>query len=58
MKKYQHYRNGNFYVIEEECKIQENGVWMEGIIYREYGFKTRYVRSKVEFFNKFKLVGE
>ena len=54
MKKYQHYRNGNFYVIEEECKIQEDGVWKEAIIYSELDGEELYVRESAEFFNKFK----
>ena len=53
---YQHYKNKNFYVIEEECKIQENGVWVEAVLYREYGHTTIYCRNKKEFFEKFKLV--
>lgn len=55
---YKHYKNNNLYIIEDKCKIQENGVWVEAVIYREYGFKNRYVRSKVEFFKKFKIVEE
>ncbi len=58
MKTYQHYKSKHNYKINSTCKIQEDGVWKEAIIYSELDGEDLYVRSKVEFFNKFKLVGE
>jgi hypothetical protein len=55
MEKYKHYKNNKLYIIEDTCEIQIDGKWEEAVIYREYGYVQKYCRSKVEFFEKFKL---
>lgn len=55
MEMYKHYKNNKSYIIEDECEIQEGDVWVEAVIYREYGYVQKYCRSKTEFFEKFKL---
>jgi len=55
MELYIHYINNNSYVILDYCEIQEDDVWVEAVIYREFGYTKKYCRSKQEFFEKFKL---
>ena len=56
MKKFRHYKNGNFYQLVDTCKIQENGIWIIGIIYREVGGNMLFVRSLSEFSCKFEEI--
>lgn len=57
-KLYQHYKNGLNYKIVEECLLQENGKWIDGVIYisEKAGLEVKFVRSKEEFNLKFKEV--
>ena len=52
-----HYKNLNPYEYIGPCRIQENGMWVEAVIYKEY--KSRmdsglFVRTKKEFLENFK----
>jgi len=40
----------------DKCKIQENGIWVNAVRYREFGGETGlfFVRSQKEFDEKFK----
>lgn len=54
---FQHYKNGKKYLIENFCKIQENDVWVEAVIYHHIdNDEFLYVRSLKEFEEKFKDV--
>ncbi len=55
-KKYKHYKNNNYYIPLNSCKIQINDIWVDAVIYQEaHSFdKTHYVRSIDEFLEKFK----
>ena len=52
---YIHYKNNKLYKIVGLCKIQENNIWVDAIKYSLLNSKDIYVRSKSEFFEKFKL---
>ena len=52
---YIHYKNNKLYKIVGLCKIQENNIWVDAIKYSSLNSKDIYVRSKSEFFEKFKL---
>ncbi len=51
-KKYTHYKNGLTYIPINSCKIQENDIWVEAIIYKTTD-KELFVRSQKEFSDKF-----
>jgi hypothetical protein len=51
-KKYTHYKNGLTYIPINICKIQENDLWIEAIIYKT-DTNELFVRSKKEFLEKF-----
>lgn len=53
-----HYKNLKPYEVMESCKIQENGEWVEAVIYMEYNIfplvdSGKFVRTKKEFLEKF-----
>jgi len=41
----------------DKCKIQENGIWVQAVRYREFGGETGlfFVRSQKEFDEKFRF---
>ena len=52
-----HYKNLNPYEYIGPCRIQENGKWVEAVIYKEYKSRVdsgMFVRTKKEFLEKFK----
>ena len=52
-----HYKNLKLYEYLGPCKIQENGKWVEAVIYKEYKSRVDsglFVRTKKEFLEKFK----
>lgn len=51
-KEYIHYKNGQKYIPVDRCKIQENDVWVEAIVYKT-DTNELFVRSKQEFLDKF-----
>ena len=51
--KYIHYKNKKEYeLIDKDIKIQVNNEWVNAILYKDKNGK-KYVRSQVEFFEKF-----
>jgi len=50
--KYVHYKNGLTYIPLNSCKIQENDLWIEAIIYKTTT-EELFVRSEKEFRDKF-----
>jgi len=50
--KYIHYKNGLTYIPINSCKIQENDLWIEAIIYKTTT-EELFVRSEKEFRDKF-----
>ena len=57
-KLYRHYRNKEIYEIINDCEMQLNDEWSDAVIYKNIKFDNLYVRSKVEFFNKFIAIEE
>jgi hypothetical protein len=53
---YRHYKNGKEYYIIDYCSIQENDIWVTGILYKQVGSNILFVRSEKEFEEKFKLI--
>lgn len=51
-KEYKHYKNGLTYIPVDECKIQENDIWVKAVIYKT-DTEELFVRSKEEFKKKF-----
>jgi len=51
-KNYIHYKNGLTYIPIDKCKIQENDIWVEAILYKTQS-QELFVRSKKEFVEKF-----
>ena len=51
-EKYIHYKNGLTYIPIDRCKIQENDIWVEAIIYKTAS-QELFVRSEDEFKEKF-----
>jgi hypothetical protein len=49
---YKHYKNGEFYIPVEPCKIQMNDIWVEAVIYKDQS-GNKYVRPIEEFVVKF-----
>ena len=56
MIKYKHYKKEGEYYVVDYCMIQENDKWVEGIVYMAVGSNEKFVRSEVEFEEKFKLI--
>ena len=52
---YTHYKNNKEYFIVDYCSIQENDVWVTGIIYKQVDGNILFVRSEKEFEKSFKL---
>lgn len=52
---YTHYKNKQSYTIINFCKIQENDIWVNAIIYRPDDCEELFVRSEKEFKEKFLL---
>ena len=52
---YTHYKNGKDYYIINYCSIQENDVWVTGLIYKQVGGNILFVRSEENFEKSFKL---
>ena len=53
---YKHYKKEGEYYVVDYCMIQENDKWVEGIVYMTVGSNEKFVRSEVEFEEKFKLI--
>ncbi len=51
-EKYKHYKNQEIYIPINFCKIQENDLWIEAVIYKTTTNEL-FVRSKKEFMAKF-----
>ncbi len=51
-EKYIHYKNGLSYTPINKCKIQEDDIWVEAIIYKTES-QELFVRSANEFKEKF-----
>ena len=49
---YEHYKNKEMYFKLDTCKIQENGKWLEAIIYSNTSGK-KFCRTENEFEKKF-----
>ena len=64
MKKYIHYKNKKEYELVDTCKIQENGIWIIGVIYKQVGTNGSdsdsgnmlFCRSMAEFNCKFEEI--
>ena len=54
-KTYIHYKNKKSYITLDFCKIQENDVWVQAIIYKPNDSNELFVRTKKEFEEKFLL---
>ena len=54
-KIYKHYRNKKTYLVEDFCKIQVNGEWVDAVIYSDEA-DNKFVRSLSEFEEKFEEV--
>ena len=52
---YTHYKNNKDYYIVDYCSIQENNVWVTGVLYRAVDGYTLFCRAEKEFEEKFKL---
>ena len=50
---YTHYKNQKNYITLNFCKIQENDVWVEAVIYKPENSEELFVRSCKEFEEKF-----
>ncbi|XPV53756.1 MAG: hypothetical protein ACNI3H_01415 [Halarcobacter ebronensis] len=48
------YKGNNYYVLEDKVKIQIDDVWVEGVLYTTDDCEYKFVRSKEEFYSKFK----
>lgn len=59
---FRHYKNKETYVVVGKCKIQEDGIWVDAVIYShsfkedkdQFGDQAKYVRSEEEFRAKFR----
>jgi len=52
---YIHYKNKKTYTLINFCKIQENDIWIDAVIYKPNDCEELFVRSKKEFQEKFTL---
>ena len=59
-KLYTHYKNQEKYLTINFCKVQENGTWVKGIIYKPYEHTDKcedlFIRTQKEFEEKFKAL--
>ena len=53
---YTHYKNQEQYITKNFCKIQENDLWAEAVIYTPKDEDLLFVRSLKEFEEKFQEV--
>lgn len=51
---YKHYKNEQSYKVIDFCKIQENDIWVEAVLYKPIESNKLFVRSLNEFKEKFK----
>ncbi len=54
-KTYLHYKNKQSYIVKDFCKIQENDIWVDAVIYKPDDCDELFVRSLFEFEQKFSL---
>ena len=54
-KTYIHYKNKKSYITIQFCKIQENDIWVDAVIYKPEDCEELFVRTKKEFEEKFFL---
>ena len=54
-KTYIHYKNKESYIVKNFCKIQENDIWVDAVIYKPDNCDELFVRSLKEFKEKFSL---
>ena len=54
-KAYIHYKNKEVYIVKGFCKIQENDIWVNAILYKPDDCEELFVRSLKEFEKKFTL---
>ena len=52
---YTHYKNKQFYITINFCKIQENDIWVKAVIYKPDDCEELFVREYKEFEEKFIL---
>ena len=52
-QKYTHYKNNQNYITLDFCKIQENDIWVKAVIYKPENEDSLFVRSYIEFEEKF-----
>ena len=53
---YIHYKNHKFYTTLNFCKIQENKIWVNAVIYKPGDCEELFVRTYKEFEEKFKKI--
>jgi hypothetical protein len=53
---YIHYKNHKFYTTLNFCKIQENKIWVNAVIYKPEDCEELFVRTYKEFEEKFKKI--
>lgn len=53
-KKYKHYKNNLIYCLVKEVKIQQEGIWVDFVLYKRKG--EYFLRNKEEFYEKFKKI--
>jgi len=56
--KYRHYKNNNYYIVVDFCKIQVNGEWKRAVLYKSENpyIKDLFCREYNEFKEKFKII--
>ena len=52
---YKHYKNNKKYKVVNYCRIQENDIWVTGILYKQVDGNVLFVRSEEDFERSFKL---
>ncbi|MDD3055798.1 MAG: hypothetical protein PHE16_07920 [Aliarcobacter sp.] len=52
-KTYIHYKNNKSYIPINFCKVQENDIWIEAIIYKPNDCEELFIRTCKEFELKF-----
>ena len=52
-KTYKHYKNKKEYIPLNFCKIQENDIWVDAVIYKPIDDEKLFVRAYKEFQEKF-----
>lgn len=54
-----YFYKGNRYIITDpDVLVKIDRKWVEGVTYREIDRKKTYVRTKEDFYSKFKKLGE